>query len=528
MKKIYFNGDIITMEEKLYAEAVLTENGVIKRVGTKEECKEDGAVEIDLKGRTMIPAFIDAHSHLSGYANSLLQVSLEEASSFEEIADCLLEFVKKNKIPEGNWVRAEGFDENMLLEKSHPTRKELDQVLPDHPVMIAHQSGHVGIFNSKALEILGITKNTPAPDGGRFEYQDGELTGYMEENAFIENRMKVPMNSIEDLKTAFLKAQEVYASYGITTVQEGMMMEVLLGLYQYLTEQDLLKLDVVAYVDAKNPDQLLADFSAFIKEYHHHFKIGGYKIILDGSPQSRTAWMLQPYQDGNGERGYSACPDEKLKEIMKRAIKEEMQLLAHCNGDAAAEQYIRIYKQVLTDLGTASKIRPVMIHAQLLRTEQMDLVKELCIIPSFFVAHVWHWGDTHIKNFGRERAAKISAAGSAAKKGILFTFHQDSPVLEPDMLKTVWCAVNRITRQGITLGEEEKLPVLEALKAVTICAAYQYFEETKKGSIQEGKLADFAILSENPLKTDPMKIKDIQVLETIKLDECIYKKEGSV
>lgn len=524
-KKVYFNGEIVTMEKELYAEAVLTENGKIKRVGSREECMEEGAVKIDLQGKTLLPAFIDAHSHLSGYANSLLQVSLEGAADFQEIEQRLQEFVKRNGVEKGKWVRADGFDHHSLSEKTHPTRRELDAALPDHPVMVVYKSGHVGIFNTKALERLGIDKDTKVPEGGKLEFENGELTGYMEENAFIENQLKVPMNSVEELTAAFLKAQEVYASYGITTVQEGLMLEVLGGLYQHLIEHELLKLDVVAYVDSKNPDRLLSIFSDSIKEYRHHFKIGGYKVILDGSPQSRTAWMLEPYQYGEGEYGYPALRDDNLKDMVTRAVTEKMQLLAHCNGDAAAAQFLRIYRQVLEEQKAESEIRPVMIHAQLLKKEQMREVKELGIIPSFFAAHIWYWGDIHVINFGRERANKISAAGSAAKEGIIFTFHQDSPVLEPDMLQTIWCAVNRKTRQGKLLGAEERLSVLEALKAVTIYAAYQYSEEKKKGSIREGKLADFVLLSENPLKAEPERIKEIEVLETIQSDECIYQKK---
>ena len=146
------------------------------------------------------------------------------------------------------------------------------------------------------------------------------------------------------------------------------------------------------------------------------------------------------------------------------------------------------------------------------------------MIPSFFVAHVYHWGDIHIKNYGMERASRISLAKSAQDKGIIYTFHQDSPVIEPNMLETIWCAVNRITKNGVLLGNDERISPLDALKAVTKNAAYQYFEEDIKGTLKEGKLADLVILDKNILKVDPMKIKDIQVVETIKEGETIFKK----
>ena len=170
--------------------------------------------------------------------------------------------------------------------------------------------------------------------------------------------------------------------------------------------------------------------------------------------------------------------------------------------------------------------RPVMIHAQLLDLDQLDKVKELGVVPSFFAAHVYHWGDVHVKNFGAERAARISPAGAALERDIPFTFHQDTPVLPPDMLETVWCGVNRLTRSGAVLGPEQKIPVVEALAAVTIRAAWQYFEEGEKGSLREGKRADLVLLERDPLTADPMSLRDIPVLATWKDGRLIYRREG--
>ena len=166
-----------------------------------------------------------------------------------------------------------------------------------------------------------------------------------------------------------------------------------------------------------------------------------------------------------------------------------------------------------------------MIHAQTVREDQLDKMNEINMIPSFFIAHTYYWGDVHIKNLGKERAYKISPAKSALDKNIPYTFHQDTPVILPNMLETVWCAVNRITKDGIVLGDFEKITPLDALKGVTINAAMQYFEDDKKGSLKPGKLADLIILDKNPLKVNPLKIKDIAVLETIKEGKTLYKKD---
>nr|WP_270647445.1 amidohydrolase family protein [Paeniclostridium hominis] len=200
-----------------------------------------------------------------------------------------------------------------------------------------------------------------------------------------------------------------------------------------------------------------------------------------------------------------------------------MQLLAHCNGDAASYQFINQYKLAKERCNLDNYIRPVIIHAQLLPKDQLDAIKSLIMIPSFFLAHVYHWGDIHIKNFGFKRASKISLTNSYLKKNIIFTLHQDSPVIKPNMLETIWCAVNRVTKNKLLLGEDERISPLDAIKAVTINGAYQYFEENTKGSIKEGKLADLIILDKNPLKVNPMDIKDIKILETIKEGNSIFE-----
>ena len=362
---------------------------------------------------------------------------------------------------------------------------------------------------------------------GNIEIKDNRLTGLLEENSYIEYIKKVPMPDIKELLEACKKAQDEYLKYGITTVQEGMFSEKLIPIYKKMIKEEILKIDVVTYMDIKSKEKIKEEFHNNIKKYYKHMKIQGYKIFLDGSPQLRTAWMKTPYKtdninnknNDNKNFGISTMKDEEVEKAVKLAEDENMQILAHCNGDMAAKQYINAIKKQKD----VSKIRPVMIHAQLLGIEDLKEVKEYGIIPSFFVAHTYYWGDTHIKNFGLDRASKISPAKTTLKNNILFTFHQDSPVIEPNMFETIWCAVKRKTKKGILLGKDERISVLEAIKAVTINAAYQYFEENTKGSIKEGKFANLIIVNKNPLKVKIDEIKDIEILETIKEGTVIYK-----
>lgn len=524
MNKIYMNGEFITLENK-EIEAILVEDGKIKKTGTKDEIlklKDEETKIIDLEEKTMMPAFIDPHSHFFAVANSLLQVSLEKCKSIKEIQDELLKYKNENHIEEGKWIIACGYDHNLLVEKRHITKKELDEIIPNNPIIIHHKSGHNGVLNSKGLEWLNITKETIPPFGGKIEKINDELTGYLEENAFIEVVKKIPMANLEDLVALCERAQKKYASYGITSIQEGMMVKELMPIYKKLVEDKKLYLDVIAYMDKKAEEEIKENFKENIKKYKNHFKIGGIKIFLDGSPQSRTAWMRTPYIDDKEYYGYGTMNDDDVKKDVESAYEEKLQILAHCNGDKAAEQYINAIKSTNKNI---EEIRPVLIHGQLLGTDQLKEVKENVIIPSFFIAHIYHWGDIHIKNFGFERASKISPAGSAMQNDIKFTFHQDAPVIEPNMFETIWCAVNRKTKDGKILGEEEKISVLDAIKAVTINSAYQYFEENYKGSIKEGKFADLIIVDKNPLKVEKEEIRNIKVLETIKSGETVWKKE---
>ena len=525
MKKIYYNGSIITMEEANIEEAVLVDDDKIVAVGSVNDLlsNDDNIEKIDLEGKTMLPAFIDAHSHFSATASSFLQVPLEEAISVEEIVDMINSFIEKNKIEEGKWIVGNGYDHNNFKGKKHPTANELDKVKGNYPIMIQHKSGHAGVVNTRAIEVLDITVDTEAPAGGEIGKVDGKLTGYLEENAFIEYLKKVPMGAAEDLFKAYGKAQEKYLSYGITTIQEGMMVSQIVPMYKVLTQNNMLNLDVVGYSATYAMKDFFKEFPEAIKEYYKNFKVGGYKIFLDGSPQARTAWMKKSYLGEVEHYGYGTLEFKDVCDAVREATKNNIQIIAHCNGDAAAQQYIDAIETIKNEGLDVAKIRPVMIHAQFLDRDQLDKVKELGIMPSFFVAHVYHWGDIHIENFGLERASKISLTKSSLDKGIKFSFHQDSPVIEPNMIETIHIAANRITKAGILLGEEERISVYEALKAITINAAYQYFEEDSKGSIKVGKNADFVILDKNPLEVDITKIKDIKVLETIKNGKSVYK-----
>ncbi len=515
MTKLFYGGDILTMAEPLNPEALLVEDGKIKALGTLRELTSAApeAEMTDLKGACLMPAFIDPHSHFTQAANAELQVSLNGADTVEEMGRRISAFIAQTEPEKGSWVTAGDYDNNLFPNAENPNLKEIDSLAPGYKLVIRHKSGHMGLLNSPALAALGIDENTPDPEGGRYGRKEGRLTGYMEENAFIEALKKIPMAGFEEMMGAYCRAQDMYASHGITLIQEGMMVEQMIPLYEQLLKHQLLKLDVYLYCDINSYIKV----KEMTEKYPGRCHVGGVKIFLDGSPQGRTAWMREPYEGGDGKyTGYGTMTDEQVVSAFRFAGENNLQLLAHCNGDAAAAQFIRCLEIAEKDYPNLKDLRPVIIHGQLMGRDQLEKAHELGAVVSFFIAHIRHWGDVHVKNFGMERAQYISPAASAIKAGIPITFHQDSPVLPPDMLETVQIAATRKTSSGLVLGESEKIDVYEALKALTVNAARQYFLENERGSLEVGKVADLQCLSANPLRVDPEEIENIKLLSLYK------------
>ena len=566
MKTLYYNGTILTMrgDEPETVQAVLTEEDQIlaagsfetlKMLATKNESDEKELLLRDLGGRVMLPAFLDSHSHITAVARALSFAALQEADSFDRLLEILEEYRDKSGIGPGQWIVGTGYDHNQLREGRHPDRFVLDQRFPDHPVLITHASGHMGVANSMALKAMGITAATKDPEGGKIgrlreeewegaeggsgecggkdsakrgEKSGSEPSGYLEETAFTGCGSVIPEPGPEQLCRQLSMAEQMYLEQGIATVQDGRTGREEWELLTYAADRDLLHVDVAAYAEMKDNRRLMAENPGYTSGYRNHLRLAGYKIFLDGSPQGRTAWMTEPYLgEPEGYRGYPIYRDDEVKHFFAAALREGRQLLVHCNGDAAAQQMIDACKNAADETGCSpAEIRPVMIHAQLVRIDQLEEMAKLAMTASFFVAHTYYWGEIHRKNFGEGRALKISPAKSAMEAGVNVTFHQDSPVIRPNMLETIWCAVNRISREGNNMGLLERVTPYEALKAVTIHAAYQYGEETAKGTIEPGKKADFVILAQNPLTVDEMAIKEIRVVETIKDGRTLYRNES--
>ncbi|KAB2817395.1 amidohydrolase [Phaeocystidibacter marisrubri] len=540
---LYFNGDIITMESDsaIYAEAVVEENGMIVFVGTLEEANEKfgNANRVDLNGKTMLPAFLDGHGHFYNVGFTALCANLlpppdGPGDNYKSIVETMRTYIQSEDgqyvLQKLGWIMGNGYDDSQLEEKNHPNAKTLDGISTEYPVIIIHQSGHLGAINTVALELLGIDSETSNPEGGVIRRdENGNPTGVLEEGALFQVLFPLLGKIDEDMAMkCILKGQEEYAKNGYLTAQDGRTTIEQLASLRMAADSSMYFIDVVAYPDITlGTEHLTQGKYTPSKIYQGKFRIGGVKLTLDGSPQGKTAWITKCYHVNPEGRdgcytGYPIMDDNTAIGYVETAFKNHWQLLAHTNGDAAIDQYIQAIESAQSNYGYKDH-RTVMIHGQTLRKNQIPSLVELNILPSLFPMHTYYWGDWHRESvLGEERAEYISPCKDAINAGLTITSHHDAPVTFPNSMRVLDATVNRVTRSGFVLGPDQRVTPYQGLKTLTDWAAFQYFEENSKGTLTVGKLADFVILDKNPLKIDLLEIHNIQIVESIKEGNTVY------
>lgn len=536
---IYTNGKIITVDSvNTIAEAVAVKDGRITAVGTAAQIgRLKGYKVINLNGKTLVPGFIDGHSHFMGLSRSAtVNVGSPPMGAVRNITDLLSAiktFQQEKKISAGKWIDAYGYDQDQLEERRHPSKEDLDAAFPNNPVTVTNINGHMSVSNSLALRISGIDANTRNPQGGAIERKEGsqEPTGLLQETAMGLLKRPIPPVQTLDEQIAALKEQQLfYASHGITTAQDGYSSYESLILLQKAAQKKALFIDIEALAGYHILDKVLANPSLKFGVLDNHFKIAGTKLVADGSPQGKTAYFSKPYLVEVPGCTHDLCvgfpniTQHQFNAAIIKAYKHDIRPFVHCNGDATIDMYIKAIDSANLALNTRSlERRPVTIHSQFVREDQLEDYKRLGIVAAMFSNHVYFWGDVHTRNLGAERASFISPLKSAMRKGIIATNHTDYPVTPVNQIFLLWTSVVRQSRDGKNIGPDERITPLEGLRAITINGAYEYKEENIKGSIEVGKLADFVVLSDDITTIDPMKIKDVTVVETIKEGVSIYK-----
>ena len=536
---IYYDGTIITINDaQPQVEAVAVKDGKILAVGTKDELlksKGDATILIDLEGRTMLPGFVDAHGHVMGGGLQALSANIlappdGQVKDIPSLQQTLRDWIADNQkaVDKIKLVVGFGYDNAQLAELRHPVREDLDVVSKDLPIVLVHQSGHIISVNSKALEVGDITANTANPEGGVIQRRaDGkEPNGVLEETAAFPLLIKLLGRVGPEGSATFIRAgAELWARFGYTTAQDGRTMPNAVKAMKEVAADGGLKIDVVSYPD------VLVDRELIKREvshtYKNRFRVAGAKLTIDGSPQGFTAWRDRPYYKPVGDYppgylGYPAATAEQVGKAIDWAFENDIQILTHANGEAASDQLIA-YIAVATKKHSAGDRRPVLIHGQFLREDQVDSLKSLGIMPSLFPMHTFYWGDWHREHtVGPAFADNISPTGWCVARGMKFSTHHDAPVAFPNSMRVLDATVTRRSRSGDIIGPAQRVDVMTTLKAMTIWPAWQHFEEDTKGSLEVGKLADFVILDKNPLEVDPENLDQIKVVETIKEGVTVF------
>ena len=535
---IFFGDNIVTMDpQQPTVEAVAVRGETIVAAGSMDEVmamEGPSTRVVDLGDNALLPGFIDSHGHFLGAGRDEESLGLHpppvgDVNNIDDVVRKVRAWIDEHDIPPGEVVAGRGYDDSLLEEGRHPTREDLDRASTEHLIVLTHVSGHLTTINSAALAASDITADTPDPPGGHVRRMEGSMepNGVLEETARgLLAFERVPSQSGEELDDLIRRSIDIYLSHGTTTIQDGGTALEQAEAFQAAADREPFKADVAAFARNRNSPGEVPDVP-YTRGYQNGFRVAGVKLMLDGSPQGRTAWVTIPYEEGPPGAppdyvAYGVMDPDEYKAAAGGLIRNGIPIIVHANGDAAMDLMIDGVAEGVAGMDPMPDHRSVIIHAQLMRADQLDRAAELNVVPSFFAAHSFFWGDWHRRSFGEERGNNVSPVGWALERGVSFTVHNDASVVPPHMMRLVSITVNRRTRSGHILGPHQRPTVMQALHAVTLGGAYQYFEEDTKGSITIGKQADLVILGESPLTSDPANLEFIPILETFSRGRSVF------
>ncbi|MEM3701017.1 MAG: amidohydrolase [Candidatus Bathyarchaeia archaeon] len=516
---VILNANVITLSFKQpKAEAIAIQNGRIVAVGSNEEIQkfmDKKTKVIDAKGKTVIPGFVDCHVHMTGFGRSLQTVDLRNVNSIKELKEKLREYVRNN--PNKSWILGGRWDQERFAEKRYPTRWDLDEAVSDKPVFLTRVCGHIGVVNSKAIELAGITKETKI-EGGEIDVDENtrEPNGILRENAQDLVWKIIPEPSLKELEEICLQACQKAVEAGLTCVHWLVDSAEEIRVIQKLYFEEKLPLRVYLGIPVKLLDELIN--LGFLTGFGNDMvKIGFIKIFADGSLGGRTAALKEPYSDKSETRGMLLYTQRKLNRLVWMAHRAGLQVGVHAIGDWAIEVVLKAFKRALK-VYPKENHRHRIEHCSVLNPKLIRGMKRLGLVasiqPHFVVSDFW------VKErVGEERARWVYSFKSLIKEGIIAVSGSDCPVELINPLLGVWAAV---TRKDFV---EERLTVEEVLRSYTADAAYASFSEDKAGSIEVGKFADFVVLSDDLFSVPPEKIRDVRVEMTVVGGRIVYKRE---
>lgn len=533
---IWYGGPIITMDgdKPATAEAVVERGGSIVFVGSEAAARAKAGKDAtlhDLHGAALLPGFVDAHSHFAIGLQTAGGLDLADLKTEDTgTAEKLLATVKRfgEALPKGSWVVVWKYDDSALAEKRHITRAELDAILPDHKVVLLHVSLHGLVANSAALAAAGLHDGMSPPEGGVMPSDaNGKLTGLVFEKAMMPVSAVLPKPSAEMLLAALDRVQMLYAREGFTWAQDGATMPADLNFLTSSAAQQRLKIDLALLPYAMATFDAVLQNPAFVPGARFgHVKLQGIKFTLDGSPQARTAFFTRDYALGapDGSHPWHGQPivrDAEFQSLLRKAFDRGWQIFVHANGDAAIDMAIRGFDAM--GMTASQDRRPIVIHSQFMRPDQLPAYKRIGVGPAYFSNHTYYFADTHRRNFPGEVVDFISPFAASRAIGLIPSNHSDFPVTPLNSRFQIWTAMARTSQTGVVSGADQRETIWHALQDMTTGPAWQVFEENRRGRIKPGLLADFVLLDRNPLTTPLDQVRDIRVLETVKEGETIWK-----
>ncbi len=534
---IYRGGPIVTMDGDTphTVEAVVARDGRITFAGPEKQARKaagkDAAVH-DLNGATLLPGFIDAHSHFTVATMSAGGIDLRDkahpaVADIPAVQAVIRDHIARIMAKPGSWTTVWQFDQETLAEKRYITRAELDAVAPDRPLVVLHVSLHGAVANSAALKAAGIDESTPVPPGGMILRDEaGKLNGVLLEKAMFLMLAKMPQPTPEQKLAALDAAQNAYFAEGYTHAQDGATQPPDVAFLTSPQARERLRIDLALLPFSTGLDGLLAKPNLKFGTYQGHVKLQGIKFVLDGSVQGRTGYFTREYKRGSPEghhpwHGEPIVSEDEFIAQAKKVHDRGWQLFVHANGDAAIDMAIRGFDAL--GIKAADDRRPIVIHSQFQRRDQLPAYARIGVGPAYFSNHAWYWGDVHRTNFPAEVVDFISPFRSARAAGLTPSNHSDYSVTPLDTRFMLWTAMARVSPTGVVSGPDERLNAYEALQTLTTGPAWQIFEEDRKGRIKAGLLADFVILDKNPLTAAVEDIKGIKVLETVKEGKSVWR-----
>jgi len=531
---IFLNGTVVTVDaQDRVCQGTAVAGNKILAVGTTEEMKALAGPEtkiIDLRRRSLVPGFIDAHCHAGSYGPVKFNIvcSADVISSIEELKKEIRR--RAATTPKGGWIIGRGYDNTKLKENRHPTRWDFDEAAPEHKVFILRTCGHLGVVNSSALKEFGIKKGTPDPHGGRIDRDAaGEPTGLLYEQALVPVRM-ANQPVYEDLLRGLKIMNEDFLRYGITSATDASGRNVdEIRAFQKAVAEGWLQVRIYFQVRTSGPTIQLGEHylqSGLVTGYgNEKLRLGSFKLMLDGAGGGGSAAMRQAYPGKPSDFGILHQTQEELDELVLKGQKAGYQIGVHAIGDRAVEMVLKSYAKAMKAF-PRKDCRHRIEHCGFLDGPLMEQMGEMGVVAALGLPFLFELGDSYITVFGQDRLQCVYPLGSLIKRGIIAPLSSDAPVIDPNPMHGIYFAVTRKTSTEQTIAPHEAVTVLQAIRAYTLSGAYATFEENIKGSLEPGKLADLVVLSDDILKVLPEKILGLKVDLTMVDGKVVYERKA--